>query len=98
MQGVLGKGLDELQDICVPARLFYLVVSDLLVRFDSAEEDVESNSAGVERGLLRNQCHVLAEFLYVQFRERMAVELGTSAEKVASSSRTLTVTLPAAGS
>jgi hypothetical protein len=51
-QDVLGKRLNEFQDISVSASGLKLLLGNFIHRLDGTEEDVESNCAGIQCGLL----------------------------------------------
>ena len=53
-QYVLGKRLNEFQDVSVPASSLKLLLGNFIRRLDGTEEDVEANCTGIQRGLLRH--------------------------------------------
>ena len=79
---VLGKRLDEIEDIGVPTSLFDLLLSDLALRLGRSKKNVETDGSSVERGLLRNECNCFTIFLHVQIRDFFTVEVDFSAKRI----------------
>lgn len=67
--------MNELQDVRVTAGSFNFLLGNLFSGFDSTEEDVEFDSAGVKRGFLGHKSEMFSVFLNIQFGNSVPIEL-----------------------
>lgn len=72
---LLRQALDELEDVCISAGLLNLLLGHLRLGFNSAQQNVETDSACIECRLLRHKSHVLAVFLDIELRNTLAIKL-----------------------
>lgn len=74
--------MDELQDVCIPAGSFDLVLGNLFDRFGCSKQNVESNGASIESGFLRHKSQLFAILLNVEIGDLLAIKLYTLSGKV----------------
>ncbi len=77
---LLGKSLDELQDVCISAGCLNFLLCDFFNRLGCTKQDIEFNSASVESRFLGNQSQILAVLLNIEFCNLLAIKLGGGKE------------------
>ena len=78
---LLGKSLDELQDVRISAGCFDFFLCNFFGRLGCTKQDIEFNSASIECRFLGNQSQILAVLLDIELCDLLTIKLGGREER-----------------